>query len=74
MRRIILQTAIGFALLGFFMSGCSDADEPWNELPVWYKDSDGDGKGDPEVYVYSSVQPVGFVSNNDDSDDDDSTA
>jgi hypothetical protein len=70
MKRFFLFTVLGFMLTGLFLSGCSDdMPEPWKEHPVWYKDSDGDGKGDPQIYVYSEVQPVGFVSNNDDLND-----
>jgi len=30
--------------------------------PVWYKDADGDGKGDPAVTQTSCTQPAGYVS------------
>lgn len=39
---------------------------------VWYRDFDKDGKGDPLNYIYScKVQPVGYVDNADDTNDND---
>ena len=32
------------------------------EPQLWYKDEDGDGKGDPNVTVLSCSQPLGYVS------------
>ena len=32
------------------------------EPQLWYKDEDGDGKGDPNVTVLSCSQPIGYVS------------
>jgi hypothetical protein len=70
MKRSFFIVSMSFALIGFFSSGCTDEiPEPWKDHPVWYKDSDGDGKGNPQIYVYSDIQPVGFVSNADDVND-----
>ena len=37
--------------------------------PTWYEDSDGDGLGNGDVSESSCTQPIGYVSNTDDSDD-----
>ncbi len=35
-------------------------------MPVWHKDSDGDGYGDPEQYIWWFWAPSGYVKNGDD--------
>jgi hypothetical protein len=40
---------------------------------LWFQDLDQDGFGNIAVQVYSSPQPVGYVSNSDDCDDTDAT-
>ena len=37
--------------------------------PVWYKDEDGDGFGNPNIPVETCAQPEGYVNNGDDCDD-----
>mgnify|MGYP000622158900 FL=1 len=49
---------------------CNDNNGTWDPKTTWYKDADGDGKGDAQCYVYSDVQPEGYVDNCDDNDDD----
>lgn len=39
--------------------------------PLWYQDSDGDTFGNPAVSLTSCTQPVGYVANNTDCDDND---
>ncbi len=36
---------------------------------TWYRDKDGDGFGNPRVFLTSATKPVGYVSNNFDCDD-----
>ncbi len=36
---------------------------------IWYQDADGDGYGNPNVFIISSTQPESYVDNNSDCDD-----
>jgi len=44
-----------------------------NDAPEWYTDYDGDGFGDPGVFVNACQQPSGLVANDDDCNDFDAT-
>jgi hypothetical protein len=75
-------------LHAFHTRGCDDGDPctapdacdgyghclPGPDLPRWYRDSDGDGFGDPAVTACGSVTPVGYVGNEDDCCDSESRA
>lgn len=51
-------------------SSCSDDDEPVTcTETTWYEDADGDGLGNPDVSQEACEQPVGYVSNQNDTDD-----
>ncbi|MEM1135870.1 MAG: hypothetical protein AAGI07_08510 [Bacteroidota bacterium] len=56
------------------LSSCyKDEDTPCTET-IWYQDVDNDGLGNPDVSQSACNQPTGYVSNNDDTDDNMSTA
>ena len=49
--------------------------ESWSSpnKETYYRDFDGDGYGNPEIPLASSLQPSGYISNSSDCDDNDST-
>ena len=70
MKKIFLLITYG-AIIGIGMVSCGNDDDgkPCMDK-VWYRDKDGDGRGDRIYYLYScKVQPKGFVDNADDKND-----
>lgn len=57
---------ITFSLLTMY--SCGDEEESCT-VSSWYEDSDGDGMGNSDVSIDACEQPVGFVSNDSDTDD-----
>jgi len=51
------------------MTGGTVQPPPPPPLPTWYKDNDGDGYGNKNIYVQSSGEPLGYVLNNSDCND-----
>lgn len=71
MKKVFLLIAYS-AIVSAGTISCDDEGELICMDKVWYKDSDGDGRGDRTNYLYScNVQPKGFVDNPDDKDDTD---
>lgn len=69
MKKIFLLLACS-VILGPTVISCEEEGDIICMDTVYYKDKDGDGRGDRTQYLYScEVQPKGFVSNSDDKDD-----
>ena len=51
-----------------FIASCKKEDTPCIKK-TWYRDADGDGKGDKNVSFQSCEKPVGYVDNADDDND-----
>ena len=51
-----------------FIASCKKEDTPCVKK-TWYRDADGDGKGDKNVSFQSCEKPVGYVDNADDDND-----
>jgi hypothetical protein len=49
--------------------GLTDGADPQTVVTTWYQDNDSDGKGNPAVSQTACSQPIGYVSNNLDCDD-----
>ena len=69
MKKLSILALIYVALIGLSIVSCKQKADVWNPKPTWYQDKDGDGKGNPQVFVYSDVQPVGYVADNTDKND-----
>lgn len=64
---------IPFIVITFvFFSGCKQ-DAICTET-TWYQDADNDGLGNPDISMLNCLMPVGYVSNNSDTDDTKPTA
>lgn len=55
-------------LIPFIISSCQDEDQACIET-TWYEDADGDGLGNPDISLSSCEQPMGYVADNSDSND-----
>lgn len=48
------------------VNDCASTNRLIGAAPIWYQDTDGDGKGDPNASRVACTQPTGFVANNTD--------
>ena len=48
---------------------CNDSDVDQFPGQIWYEDADGDGFGNPNVFVVQCLQPAGYAIDNQDTDD-----
>ena len=70
MKNLSLLTLIFIGVV-LTATSCAD-DDPCTET-TWYEDSDGDGLGNPDIFQSACEQPTGYVTDNSDTDDTDST-
>ena len=56
----------------FFITSCSEDDNCTEQ--TWYQDADGDGYGDSNNAIQSCTMPTGYVDNDNDFDDNNSSA
>ena len=59
---------LGMFILTVLNISCSKKDDPCVKK-TWYRDADGDGKGDKASPYDACEQPVGYVANSDDDND-----
>ena len=52
---------------------CDDTDSTINPGTIWYRDSDGDGYGNPSIFIAQCAPILGYVIDSADCNDDDST-
>ena len=63
--KLLLLALFGASIL---IASCGD-DENGCVESIWYEDADGDGLGNPDVSQSACDQPIGYVSDNSDTDD-----
>ena len=73
-KNVIYLTAIfSIGLLILIIQSCSNEDDNCTEQ-TWYKDTDGDGFGNINILQQSCSQPAGYVLDNSDFNDNESSA
>ena len=70
----IIYLSILFTIGIVSLNSCSDDDNDDCTQQTWYEDSDGDGFGNLNSFQESCTQPTGYVSDNSDFDDTNTTA
>ena len=66
--RFNFSLIMGLVIFTALNLSCSKADDPCVKK-TWYKDADGDGKGNKAAPLEACEQPVGYVANSDDDND-----
>jgi hypothetical protein len=59
--------------IGDNSDNCPSVYNPTQVIPTWYRDADGDGYGNSSLTTQACIQPAGYVANNTDCDDTDSS-